>query len=131
VLPIVLSFALAFAALPATHARAQANTANAASATDVPALLGGRVVALATNSPGDTLATAIEGSGAFVGVASTAGLNWAPQSFPAANNPSPYVSELAWDGAGQLWAAAGGYGLWKRTSAGAWSQVGSTGIGDV
>jgi hypothetical protein len=86
-LPIVLSLALAFAALPATHARAQANAANAASATEVPALLGGKVEALVANSAGDTLAVAIEGAGVYVGTISAAGMNWAAQTVPEPREP--------------------------------------------
>jgi hypothetical protein len=125
-LPIVLSLALAFAALPATHACAQANSANAAnaaSASEVPALLGGKVEALVANAAGDTLATAIEGAGLYVGTISAGGMNWTAQTFPSSANPGPYVTHLAWDAAGELWASAGGLGLWKRSAAGAWSQV--------
>jgi hypothetical protein len=50
---LALPIARTFAALPATHALAQAN---ATSAAQVPSLLGGKVQALVPNAAGDTLA---------------------------------------------------------------------------
>jgi hypothetical protein len=68
--------ALAFAALHVTHAFAQNNAqANAASASQVPSLLGGKVQALVANAAGDTLAVAIDRAGVYVGSPTAAGMN--------------------------------------------------------
>jgi hypothetical protein len=82
--PTTLAFALALVvtALPAGYASAQGNSP-ANTAAQVPALLGGKVSALVANTAGDTLASAIDGAGVYVGSVTPAGINWVLQAFPS------------------------------------------------
>lgn len=96
----------------------------AQSFTPVTGLSGGAVASIAPGSGTNaSVAVVIGGLGVYTGAAASAAggtnVTWAAQSCTACAQ----ARNAAWDAGGRLWVAASGYGLWRGTPGGAFSQV--------
>jgi hypothetical protein len=111
--------------LVASTASIASLSALAAPPTPITGLTGGAVSIAAANrnSANPQVAVGIEGLGFFVGNTSGAdagtSTNWVAQTCEGCS----FARNAVWDDAGQLWVAGSGYGLWRRTAAGAFAKV--------